>query len=132
MLFFDNGLHFLLEGDFFATSLETRLHPLLRQLIIAPLNISQIRINLLLKAAEFNFFGINLILAEKSDRVRERIIGVFCSILSIAYVLNSLSKRCQVSQMFLFLVCAPFRCFLLTKFVEFRFVVRIPGHVSDI
>ena len=69
MLFFDNGFHFLLEGDFFATSLKTRLHPLLCQLIIAPFNISQIRIDLLLKSTKLNFFGIDIILAEESDRM---------------------------------------------------------------
>lgn len=62
----------------------------------------------------------------------QRIEFVFCSVLSIAHILYSLSECSQISKVFFLLEGVFVALSVLTQLIYFGFVVRISSHVPDV
>ena len=62
----------------------------------------------------------------------QRVKFVFCSVLSIAHILYSLSERSQVSKVLFLLESVFIALSVLAQLFDFGFVGRVSGHVSDV
>ena len=77
------------------------MHPLLAHFIISLLHHGHVGVDTLLETGKTDFLGVRLVAAEEAHWVCHRIISVFCAILRIAHILDSLPKRSEVAKMLL-------------------------------